>query len=290
MPIRLSKRYSASSASHGSLSCQRLTLRANDLDYRPTTAQQALLSNTTGDFNTATGVDALNKNTTGSANTATGSVLFLTTLPERQTQPTELMRFSCTDRGLSDGRRPKCACLQYAVSLNTAVGFDALLSNTTGNDNVAVGGRALQQYTTGVVNTAQAPGPRILYHCGHNSAIGLKPSRPLLTAMTTRLLGSVLSCPIRRHQQHGRAFSSAVSNHRQQLYSIGSGCRRYLPTGGANIDIGNAGVSGESSTIRIGNSGIPPQNRAFIAGVRGVTTENANALPERSTQRASWAR
>ena len=61
--------------------------------------------------------------------------------------------------------------------------------------------------------------------------------------------------------------------------ALGAGAGGNLTTGGANIDIGNAGVSGESNTIRIGNSGIPPQNRAFIAGIRGVTTENANAIP-----------
>ena len=61
--------------------------------------------------------------------------------------------------------------------------------------------------------------------------------------------------------------------------ALGAGAGGNLTTGGANIDIGNAGVAGESNTIRIGNSGIPPQNRAFIAGIRGVTTGNANAIP-----------
>ena len=61
--------------------------------------------------------------------------------------------------------------------------------------------------------------------------------------------------------------------------ALGAGAGGNLTTGGANIDIGNAGVSGESNTIRIGNNGIPPQNRAFIAGIRGVTTGNANAIP-----------
>ena len=61
--------------------------------------------------------------------------------------------------------------------------------------------------------------------------------------------------------------------------ALGAGAGGNLTTGGANIDIGNAGVAGESNTIRIGNSGVPPQNRAFIAGIRGTTTGNANAIP-----------
>jgi hypothetical protein len=47
-----------------------------------------------------------------------------------------------------------------------------------------------------------------------------------------------------------------------------------LTTGDGNIDIGNSGVAGESATIRIGQS----QTRTFIAGIRGRTTGNANAV------------
>src|SRR5438874_10135072 len=50
-----------------------------------------------------------------------------------------------------------------------------------------------------------------------------------------------------------------------------------LTTGSQNIDIGNSGVAGESNTMRIGRAA--NQTRAFIAGIRGVTTANANAVP-----------
>jgi uncharacterized coiled-coil protein SlyX len=42
-----------------------------------------------------------------------------------------------------------------------------------------------------------------------------------------------------------------------------------LTTGNNNIDIGNAGVAGESNTIRIGKQGT--QTATFIAGIRGQT-------------------
>ena len=42
-----------------------------------------------------------------------------------------------------------------------------------------------------------------------------------------------------------------------------------LTTGSNNIDIGNAGVAGESNTIRIGTAGT--QTATFIAGITGAT-------------------
>jgi len=59
--------------------------------------------------------------------------------------------------------------------------------------------------------------------------------------------------------------------------ALGVNAGSALTLGGNNIDIGNLGVAGESSTIRIGTS--PSQTKAFIAGIRGVTTINANAIP-----------
>ncbi|HEY1576580.1 MAG TPA: tail fiber domain-containing protein, partial [Terracidiphilus sp.] len=53
-----------------------------------------------------------------------------------------------------------------------------------------------------------------------------------------------------------------------------------LTTGDNNIDIGNAGIAGESNTIRIGgNVGVGTQSATFIAAVHGVTTGNNNAIP-----------
>jgi hypothetical protein len=49
-----------------------------------------------------------------------------------------------------------------------------------------------------------------------------------------------------------------------------------LTTGDGNIVIGNVfGVAGEGNTIRIGSA----QTKTFIAGIRGVTTVNTDAIP-----------
>ncbi|MBK9609132.1 MAG: hypothetical protein IPO58_22930 [Betaproteobacteria bacterium] len=58
--------------------------------------------------------------------------------------------------------------------------------------------------------------------------------------------------------------------------ALGTGAGGGLTTGDFNIDIGNAGVAGESATIRLGGSS---QTRTFVAGIRGVTPGNADALP-----------
>jgi hypothetical protein len=41
--------------------------------------------------------------------------------------------------------------------------------------------------------------------------------------------------------------------------------------------IGNSGIAGESRNIRVGTQGI--HTKTFIAGIRGVATVNANAIP-----------
>src|SRR5205823_9097063 len=48
---------------------------------------------------------------------------------------------------------------------------------------------------------------------------------------------------------------------------------RNLTAGNNNIDIGNAGVAGESGAIRIGKSGT--QTKTFVAGVNGAAVTGA---------------
>jgi trimeric autotransporter adhesin len=53
---------------------------------------------------------------------------------------------------------------------------------------------------------------------------------------------------------------------------MGTSAGTNLTTGSNNIDIGSAGVAGESSKIRIDTK--PAQKAAFIAGISGVTVAN----------------
>ena len=136
---------------------------------------------------------------------------------------------------------------------NTANGYQALYSNTTGNFNTATGFQALYSNTTGAYNTAN--GFYALYSNttgGYNTANGDG-------ALSSNTTGS---------------FNTAVG-----VYA-GSN----LTTGSNNIDIGNVDpstfdstdVAGESNTIRIGRPGT--QTATFIAGINGVTSSGGLAV------------
>jgi len=128
---------------------------------------------------------------------------------------------------------------------NTASGLSALFSNTTGGYNTASGAFALFSNTTGIQNTASGVSALFSNTTGsNNTASGVSALESNTTGGSNIALGT-------------RAGSS-------------------LTTGSSNIDIGNTGIAGESSTIRIGTAGT--HAAAFIAGIRGVTTANANAV------------
>jgi hypothetical protein len=127
---------------------------------------------------------------------------------------------------------------------NTAVGVNALSSNTSGDFNTACGAGALLS-STGSANTATGVNALADTTSGSaNTALGVD-------ALSNNTLGS---------------FNIA----------IGKDAGDFLTIGSFNIDIGNHGVAGEAGTIRIGSL---LQTRAFLAGVRGVATGAADGLP-----------
>ena len=146
---------------------------------------------------------------------------------------------------------------------NTAVGAQALFNNTA-NRNTAEGFRALINNTTGDSNTANGASTLLRNVTGdYNTAIGFSALQHNNASLNTALGVNAL--------QHNTTGSGNIA--------LGVNAGLFLTTGSDNIDIANAGVAGESSTIRIGNSNINGQNRAFIVGIRGVTTGNADAVP-----------
>jgi hypothetical protein len=146
---------------------------------------------------------------------------------------------------------------------NTATGVSALFSNQIGNDNTATGISALEADTTGSYNTAT--GVSALYSntgaAQLNTANGFK-------AVYSNTAGT---------GNTGEGYRALVNSTGSNNIGLGSNAGFNLTTGSNNIDIGNMGVAAEASTTRIGTAG--SQTRAFIAGIRGVATVNANALP-----------
>jgi hypothetical protein len=120
---------------------------------------------------------------------------------------------------------------------NTAVGPYALSHNTTGGDNVAIGQEALGLNTSGYNNTA----------IGGSDALG---EFGVLGRITTG---------------HDNIAIGILAG-----YFVSSG-------NSLNIHIGNSGAPSDNGTIRIGAPSA--QSSFFAAGIRGATTANNDAVP-----------
>jgi hypothetical protein len=115
---------------------------------------------------------------------------------------------------------------------NNAVGYVAMYSNTIGTLNNAVGNFALYYNTTG--NNNSAVGYAALYH----NTTGSNNNAQGFYALQSNTTGS-------------------------DNIAIGEYAGYNLTTGGSNIDIGSRGVAGESGVIRVGSSA----SAAYIAGI-----------------------
>jgi hypothetical protein len=222
------------------------------------TGVQALWKNSSGTSNTATGYFALLSNTTGCSNTASGdSALSSNTTGGANTGIGYQALFSNINGNVNTAHGDGALYFNTAGSNDTAVGYQALFNNTSGR-NTAIGVNALYNNTTGNVNTAV--GYQALNNTGsRNTAFGVNALLNNTTALNNTAIG----------------YQTLLNNTGGNNIAIGSGAGGALTTGSSNIDIANGGVAGESSTIRIGSA----QTRSFFAGIRGVTTTNANAVP-----------
>jgi hypothetical protein len=206
--------------------------------------QSALLSLTSGTFNTAIGFLSLSGLKEGNFNTGLGAGTLL---------------FNVADE-------------------NTATGAGALLSNTTGNPNTANGAFALFSNTEGTFNTAT--GDRVLFsntvgsnNVGNgatalsNNTVGTDNTADGAFALVNNVTGNFNTADGTNALVHNTTGNNNIA--------VGFSAGDNLTTGDNNIDIGAEGVADESNTIRIGAN----QRQIFIAGIRGATTANANAIP-----------
>jgi hypothetical protein len=146
-------------------------------------------------------------------------------------------------------------------SRNNAFGVSALLNHRSNNYNNAVGARALEKDTSGYANNAFGDQALINNTIGvYNTAIGDDALLSNTSSSNNTALGS------------GALYFNTGSNNT----AVGKGAGGTLTTGTYNIDIGNPGAANDSNTIRLGSGW---QTRTFIAGIRGRTTTNMNAIP-----------
>jgi len=148
---------------------------------------------------------------------------------------------------------------------NSALGAQALLNNTTGGENTAVGHLALAGNTTGDANTAIGSGALISGSGGiANTATGASALRDTITGNSNTAVG----------------FNALVNNTTGgDNVAVGAFAGQFTTGGSGNIYLG-ANVTApatESHTMRLGNQGI--LTKTFVAGVRGITTANTDAVP-----------
>ncbi len=145
-------------------------------------------------------------------------------------------------------------------TFNTAHGDLALANNADGFGNVADGALALRFNTSGYSNTASGA-----FALRHNSTGGINTACGYF-ALDSNTTGS----------SNTATGADALKNNTTGSGNIAVGFEAGLATtiGSGNIFIGNQGAGADSDTTRIGFG----QTRAFIAGIRGVTTANNDAV------------
>jgi hypothetical protein len=240
-------------------------LSLTDGDFNTAVGFYSLASVTTGQLNTAIGAGALLLNT-GNQNTATGAAALLNNVTG--TQNTANGAFALVNNFTGAENTAVGASVlvsNFNGNGNTGVGFNALKSNTGGNSNTAVGRDALENITAGVGNVAMGVQALFSKTTGSSdTAIGAQALLNATTAGSNTAIGT-------------QALLSNTTGSRNTALGFLAGSN--LTTGDYNVDIGarTSGVAGETGTIRIGNAMF--QTRAFIAGIRGVTTGNNDAVP-----------
>jgi hypothetical protein len=264
----------AAIAQDGTVSCG----NGSDVDLNTVYGDNALTNNTTGNANTAIGVGALQFNTIGRWNTATGVDALGDNTEGRFNTATGVNALWRNTTGI----------------LNTATGMGALQTNTTGNANTATGSGALAGNTTGSNNTANGESALHDNSTGIDNVavglaaltantIGLNNTASGAWALTSNTEGNLNTATGQSALFSNTTGSSNTAIGEESLWSNTTGSQNiaigyragYQTTGTLNIDIGNEGVAGESNTVRIGTIN---QHRTFVAGIRGVQTDVADAI------------
>src|SRR5438128_232602 len=157
---------------------------------------------------------------------------------------------------------------------NTAIGFQALFSNTTGGSNTANGSNALYSNTTGYNNTAVGVDALLFNTIGiANTGIGAVALQSNTTGSDNVAIGDGLASNTTGSTNTAIGVSALGNNTiGSSNIAVGFFAAGNLTTGNNNIDIGNPGVAGESRTIRIGTR--QTHRATFIAGISGGNRSN----------------
>jgi hypothetical protein len=211
----------------------------------------ALHENVGGAFNTATGVNALRENQTGSHNTATGTAA----LRKNITGFWNTANGSGALHENTDG------------TYNTATGVNALFNNTSGSQNSACGAGALQTNTDGRADVANGVAALLNNITGSfNTANGHLALLKNTDGSSNVATGALALKNNTTGDNNTADGTSALDNN---------------TTGRDNTALGGGaggGVTTANNVICIGARGANVSNSCFVGHIRGVTTQNADAI------------
>ena len=190
-----------------------------------------------------------------------------------------------------DGGYPNCNTAEGTDALfrldtsqgvnNTAIGFDALFSNTTGDANTATGSAALSQNIDGFQNTATGSFALQFNTTGwNNTATGNQTLLNNTTGNDNTATGAFAlfrnTGGFKNTADGDIALFDNTTGSNNIALGLNAGIN--LTTGSNNIYIGNVGASsGESARVRIGTQGT--QTATYIAGISGAPLAHGAAVP-----------
>jgi hypothetical protein len=159
---------------------------------------------------------------------------------------------------------------------NTAVGAESLFSNTSGSTNTGVGSFSLWANTTGLVYTAVGSGAMNSNTTGSgSSALGVGALNSNTTGGNNTAVGFQALFGVTTASNNTAVGANALGNASGSgNTALGRLAGYNITSGTNNIDVGNNPPGNESNTIRIGGT----QTRAFLAGVNGVTVSSGTAV------------
>jgi hypothetical protein len=203
--------------------------------------------------NTAEGQKALFSLTTGGFNAAIGyfSLFANTTGSFNTALGAGALDLNTADRNTATGA---AALLSNTIGVfNTASGAFALLSNTTGNNNSGAGAEALFSNTTGSDNTATG-----------------------LSALSSNTIGTSNTATGEGALSHNTTGTGNTADGLSTLSVNTTGSFNTALGVGAGFNVATA-----SGVICIGSkmAGANVDSTCFIGSIRGVTTQNADAVP-----------
>lgn len=259
----------------------------------------ALFAQTTAIQNIGVGVSALAAVTTGGSNTAVGhQSMAFTAVGVTQNVAVGHSTLTTNQGNLNTAVGFEALKVNTTGTHNTSIGAKTMTATTTGGENTVVGYNALNASTTGGSNTvvgsanmvltpAPAANTSVGYNilaananatCQENVLIGHDIAPTQNASFTSNVMiggfaGSVVSGACTANVIVG---ANAAANATTLNNCIMIGGVTTTTSGTDSIVIGNVGSATESGNIRIGTAAT--HTKAFISGIRGVTTTNADAV------------